>query len=64
MYFYDVQAFSGIAYKSYTQTRIKDTHLKISCNLNDVILLDGVFTASLGWLEKLTIDSCYIQDGR
>lgn len=55
------QAFSGIDSK--TNSSDKDPKMEFSCNLENVILSDDVFTDNLDWIEKITFDGCYIQDG-
>lgn len=61
MYFLLTQAFSDISRK--TNLIGITPEITSRCNLENVILSDGLFTDNLDWIEKVSFESCYIQDG-
>lgn len=56
------QAFSGIS-DSKLITPGKIPKLSFNCGLENIILSENVFTSNLNWIEELTFEGCYIQDG-
>ncbi|XP_052775877.1 leucine-rich repeat transmembrane protein FLRT1-like [Mya arenaria] len=55
-------AFSGID-NNKNISRGVTAELTFKCDLENILLSDNVFTIALSYIEKLTFESCYVQNG-